>query len=277
MTSPSFSISVLKHLLFCFLLIVPLAPQYAAAHELLPEALLEYTREHPDATAEDINAFLEQNPDLSSQVIIEDPGDLIEAARTQSASFRENAWRFIVLGIEHILIGADHVLFVLAFLLTFASLKQTLKLITSFTIAHSITLILAGTGAFVLSSTVVEPLIAFSIAYVAISSVFLQKYKFFRERGNKILSIFFFGLFHGLGFAGLLTDLSVPPNRFISSLLFFNVGIEIGQLMVIAVALPLLFLLRKIRWHDTALKSIAVLIALIALFWTAERIIGAIA
>jgi hypothetical protein len=261
--------------LLCGTLFIQAMP-VANAHELLPKALLEFTEQNPEATPEEIDAFIRSNPELASK------GDearlrLVSAAQNQETTFADLALDFIRLGIDHILAGLDHILFVLALLLTFVSLRKTLKLITAFTVAHSITLILAGLGIVVLRPEIVEPLIALSIAYVALTSVFLKNHPFFGKGSNKTLSVFLFGLFHGLGFAGLLTELGIPKDRFISCLLFFNVGIEIGQLLILVIAVPILLLLRRSRVHDIVIKVIAVLISLLAIFWTVERIWGAFA
>lgn len=248
---------------------------HASAHVLLPPELVLFIQEHPDATQAEIEAFMEVNPQLGDDA--PDSMQVLAQIRAENTPFWENAGNFVLLGIEHILIGLDHVLFVLAILLTFVSLRRLLKLVTAFTVAHSVTFILAGTGIVVLSPNIVEPLIAFSIAYVALTSVFLRHKPFFRSHASNVLGVFVFGLFHGLGFAGLLTEIAVPSNKFLSSLLLFNVGIEIGQLIVIAVALPFLILLRRTAWHDTAIRGIAVVIAVLALFWTVERIMGAFA
>ena len=137
------------------------------------------------------------------------------------------------MGIEHILVGLDHILFVLTLLLVFVSIGEISKLATVFTVAHSLTLILAGTGLLVLSLAFVEPIIALSIACMAIATVFFSSCPIMKRYGVKTSLVFFFGLFHGLGFVGLLLELSIPADTFLSSLLVFNVEIEIGQLIII--------------------------------------------
>jgi hypothetical protein len=227
----------------------------AYAHELLPKALIEYMEQHPDA---------------------DQRARIIDAARNpQQATLLDVAWDFFRLGFQHILEGIDHVLFVLSLLLVFRSLKETLKLITFFTVAHSITLLLAGAEILTLPSTIVEPLIAFSIAYVALTSVFLGKrYPFFARRGGKGLSVFLFGLFHGLGFAGLLQDLAIPREHFLNALISFNVGVEAGQMLILAIALPFIVIFRTSRWYPTVIRVLAVLISIVAIYWVFERIAG---
>jgi hypothetical protein len=161
---------------------------------------------------------------------------------------------------------------VLTLVLVFVSIYEILKLTTTFTIAHSITLVLAGSGILTLPSRVVEPLIALSIAVVAITSVFFKGKKFIGENRGKIAMVFFFGLFHGLGFAGLLKEIKIPADRFISSLFAFNVGIELGQLVILAVVLPPIYYFRNRPWYPKAIKLIAAIISAIALVWLIQRV-----
>jgi hypothetical protein len=156
----------------------------------------------------------------------------------------------------------------------FAGLANVLRYTLTFTLAHSLTLVLAGSGILTLSSRVVEPVIALSIAVMAIATVFFSQNKYIKNTKSKLSIIFFFGLFHGLGFAGLLQEINVPDDKFISSLLAFNVGIEAGQLVVIALALPIIYLLRNKRWYPLFIKIIAITISVIAIFWMIQRIFG---
>jgi len=133
---------------------------------------------------------------------------------------------------------------------------------------------LAGAGILTLSTHITEPLIAISISFVAITSVFLKKYKFFGNFKAKLGTVFFFGLFHGLGFAGLLEEIHIPQEHFVSSLFSFNVGIEIGQLIIVALALPLIILAREKKWYSIAIKILAIIIALLGILWAFERITG---
>ncbi len=241
------------------------------AHELLPKEILEYIKEHPSASPQEIEAYLATKPELyRNDLYYKDK--IIETIRNPRQGFFHNGYDFLKLGIEHILSGPDHILFVLSLLLVFTGFKDILKVTSVFTVAHSITLILAGAKVLTLSSHIVEPLIAVSIAYVAITTVFLKNVKFFQSLNGKRAGIFFFGLFHGLGFAGLLRDLGIPDDRFISSLLFFNVGIEIGQIVIVALALPLIFGFYKKTWYPKIIKIFAVLISLLAFGWVVQRI-----
>lgn len=245
----------------------------AYAHDLIPRALQDFVATHPGATAQEIKAFADsQGPELAAKFASGE--QIIAIIRNQETSLLDNAFDFLKLGVEHILSGADHILFVLSLLLVFVGLKDILRLTGIFTIAHSITLALSGLGLLVVSPRITEPLIAFSIAYVAITSVFFAKSKLVSGASNKAASVFFFGLFHGLGFAGLLREIQIPQDKFVSSLFSFNVGIEIGQLLIIVLALPFILWARSKSWYPRFLQVVAVLIALVALYWVVERVIA---
>ncbi len=247
-----------------------LAPAPASAHELLPEKVIEYIKRNPNASPEQIKLYIEGNaPEYSDKV--KSQQDVITLVN-QKTSFFDNSFDFLKLGIKHILSGPDHILFVLSLLLVFAGLKNVFKYTGAFTVAHSITLILAGSGLLTLSSRIVEPIIALSIAVVALGSVFLKDNKYIGDIKSKLGIIFFFGLFHGLGFAGLLKEIEVPEDKFLSSLLSFNLGIEIGQLVIIGLALPFIYLLRNKTWYPLLIKIIAGAIATIAIIWMFQRI-----
>ncbi len=251
--------NILLACVFSFSLLAPVA----SAHELLPKALQEYIVEHPDATTDEIQDFIRaQAPEFAEKY--GDKDKVIEIIRNQDTRLFDNMYDFMKLGVGHILAGADHILFVISLLLVFVSVREILKLTITFTIAHSITLILAGTSVFVLSSKIVEPIIALSIAFVAVTSVFLKDNRYFGSLKSKLVMVFAFGLFHGLGFAGLLEEIHVPKEKFVSSLLAFNIGIELGQILIVLVALPLILYA----------KIIAVIIALLGIFWAVQRIVG---
>ncbi len=241
------------------------------AHDLLPKQLIQFMKENPQATDQQIQDFLSINPAIYQN----NPhfkSNMLYTIRHPDHSFWHNGYDFIKLGLGHILSGPDHILFVLSILLVFVSLKDVLKLASVFTISHSITLILAGSNLVRVSSRVVEPMIALSIAYMAITSVFLRHRPFFRSAHSKASTVFFFGLFHGLGFAGLLKDLGIPENRFISSLLSFNIGIELGQILIIFCALPIIYAFRNKLWYPRAIQFAAVLIAILGFGWAFQRI-----
>ncbi len=178
--------------------------------------------------------------------------------------------RFIWLGFTHILPeGTDHILFVLGLFFFSVMLRPLLLQVTAFTVAHSITLGLSLLGVFSLPSRVVEPLIAFSIMVVAVENIFFRK-----MRPSRFLIVFGFGLIHGLGFAGVLKGLGLPEGQFFQVLISFNVGVELGQLTVIAAAFALTAWMRKKPWyHQRVVIPVSALIAAVGLFWFIQRIL----
>ncbi len=264
-------------ILFLFLGAIFMPVYSTHAHELLPKEVVEYIQENPNATPEEMRAFAKTQDSVTAKKFSDSSTEEILAImRNPESGFFDNFSDFAKLGIHHILAGADHILFVLTLLLVFASVWEIVKLASAFTVAHSVTLILAGSGVVVFSPTVVEPLIALSIAVMAISSVYFGNRYFFKNEWGKIVLVFIFGLFHGLGFAGLLEEIAIPERAFASSLLAFNVGIEIGQLVIIGLALPVILFFRNKVWYRTAIKVFAILITLISILWFVERSMDAL-
>lgn len=176
---------------------------------------------------------------------------------------------FIGLGVEHILSGIDHVLFLLVLLLGAKSLRQVVKLATAFTVAHSVTLALGALGWVNVPGAIVEPLIALSIFYVALENVFGG------ETRHRLGVVFAFGLLHGLGFASTLTFTGDLGGHLLASLAGFNVGIELGQALIVAAVFPLLLLARRFRWSPPAHVAVTSMAAAVGMFWFAERLLAA--
>ena len=179
---------------------------------------------------------------------------------------------YIVLGFEHILPkGLDHILFVVGLFLLSARLRPLLWQVTSFTVAHTVTLALGITGVITISPSIVEPLIAASIIWVCIENVFSERMAVWRP-----LVIFGFGLLHGLGFAGVLGEIGLPKSQFVTALLSFNVGVELGQLTVIAVCFLVVGLwFRDKPWYRRVITiPCSLLIAAIGGYWFVERVAG---
>ncbi len=178
---------------------------------------------------------------------------------------------FVGLGFWHIIpTGPDHILFVLGLFLLSPTLKPLLWQVTAFTLAHSVTLTLAMNDLVQLPSRIVEPLIAASIAFIAIENVFTTRLHPWRP-----VVVFAFGLLHGLGFAGVMSDLRVPREHFVPALVGFNLGVEVGQLTVIAFAFVCVGWFRSqpaYRARVTIPASLA--IAAIGAFWTVQRMAG---
>jgi len=181
-----------------------------------------------------------------------------------------NFLNYIKIGFEHIIPkGLDHILFVLGLFFFSLKMRPLITQVTAFTLAHTVTLALATLGIVSVPASIVEPLIALSIVFVAVENI----------RGGelntrRILVVLAFGLLHGLGFASVLGDVGLEPSSFIASLIGFNIGVEIGQLAVIAVAFVLLGLpFGKRDWYRKGIAIPAsVLIALVGAYWTIERI-----
>jgi hypothetical protein len=175
------------------------------------------------------------------------------------------AWRYLALGFTHIIpLGFDHVLFVLGIYLLRGRTRAVLWQVSAFTVAHSITLALGMYGLVRVPPAIVEPLISLSIAYVAIENIFLTELK-----SRRIALVFAFGLLHGLGFAGALRELGLPRTEFVTALVAFNVGVEAGQLAVIALAFGLVGWHCATRpWYRTRVVIPASLVmACTALYW----------
>lgn len=191
---------------------------------------------------------------------------------------------WIAAGVDHIWEGRDHVSFVLALLLVvmlvrggagwqtrppLATLRRTATIITAFTVAHSLSLIAASLGWLSLPSRLVESLIAVSILYTAIENLVRPDVRW------RFVLTFGFGLVHGLGFASVL-QVMLPPDHVIGPLLGFNVGVEIGQLVIVAIALPMAWLaareLGAERYRRVAMPAVSIAIALFAIKWLIERV-----
>ena len=224
--------------------------------------------------------------------------NLSAGAITQSAVFApeqaeitfdlaaSSLWRqllqYIVEGIWHIWLGFDHILFLISLLLPAVLIRErehwiaaprlgaavghVIGVVTAFTVAHSLTLSLAVLGVISLPSRLVESLIAFSVVLAALNNVWPLVTR------RAWLIAFFFGLIHGFGFASALNDLGLPKQALVLSLFGFNVGVEIGQLAIVSVVVPLAFLLRRTGFYRRGvLVAGSLLIALVALGWLIER------
>jgi hypothetical protein len=185
-------------------------------------------------------------------------------------SKKDAAFIYLIFGFKHILpLGFDHILFVLSLFLLSPKLKPIIWQSTAFTIAHSVTLILAAYNIISPPSKIIEPLIALSILYVAVENIISPRLK-----PSRIGIVFLFGLVHGLGFAGALSEMGLPKNAYLTSLITFNVGVELGQITVILSAYFLLakWFSDKPYYRSRIVVPLSLLIALTAAFWTVQRI-----
>jgi len=204
----------------------------------------------------------------------------------------ERTWRFFKHGVEHIFLGYDHICFLIALIIV-SRFREVVKIVTSFTIAHSITLILAALDIVYLPSRLIEASIALTIVYVAVENVWLVKVRN-AECGmqSKVqnsaaiphsalrtprflpprwLLTFFFGLIHGFGFANVLRGLDLPTEGLIICLLSFNLGVEFGQLAIAICLLPLAWFLRVWKYGRQATICISLLLTIFGLAWFLDR------
>ena len=191
-------------------------------------------------------------------------GELENLSRTDAALL------YLKLGYQHIIpLGLDHILFVLSLFLLSPKLKPVLWQATAFTVAHSITLGLAMYHIITPVAAIIEPVIALSIMYVALENIFSPRLK-----SSRIGIVFLFGLVHGMGFASALGELGLPQNAYLSSLVMFNVGVELGQLTVIIAAFLLFgkWFGQKPYYRKVFVIPLSVLITIIAAYWTVQRL-----
>jgi len=174
--------------------------------------------------------------------------------------------QFFILGIEHILTGYDHLAFLLVLIVVGLSFKEVAKIITAFTVAHSITLLLAALQIVSLNARLVEIVIAFSICYVALENLFRK------EVNYRWLLTFGFGLIHGFGFASVLRELVAGKSNLLVSVLSFNLGVEAGQLMIFFLLLPVLHLLKKKVAFRKVTVGASAAVLIVGLFWLVERV-----
>jgi hypothetical protein len=176
---------------------------------------------------------------------------------------------YLQLGFHHIIPeGFDHILFVIGLCLLSNKIKVILWQATAFTVAHSITLALSMKNLIVAPSALVEPIIALSILFVAIENLLLTELKPWR-----VILVFMFGLIHGMGFASSLNEIGLPRNKFLTSILSFNVGVELGQISIILAVFILLVLPfgKRVDYRKWFVFPISIVIAIVAAYWTVQR------
>ena len=206
------------------------------------------------------------------------PSSNAQFTETESIDLERPAFEtfalYIKIGIQHILPGGlDHILFVLALFFSTRRLKPLLIQISAFTVAHTMTLAMVASGVFAPPASLVEPLIAATIAFVAIENLIFKDMTRWRP-----FVVFAFGVIHGMGFAGFFGSLGLPDGQFWSALIGFNVGVEVGQIAVVLLAAILLWPLRKL-WTEARFRQFIVwpacgAIGFIGAFWTVERLLA---
>jgi hydrogenase/urease accessory protein HupE len=222
------------------------------------------------------------------QVVLIGEGDnapqaLLDSANTAVAlsapapSLISTLERYLVTGIEHIFMGYDHIAFLVAVVLWARRLVPIIKIVTAFTIAHSITLSLAALNFIVIPGTLVEPAIAASIVYVAMENFFT------RNIDSRWRVTFAFGLIHGFGFAGALREIGLPTNAIAVALAAFNIGVEIGQVAIVSIVVPVLIALDRLMAVDrtkparaaTVVYALSALITVLGSYWFLTRVLDA--
>jgi hypothetical protein len=215
----------------------------------------------------------EENRKLNEQKARNSESSPDSKGTTDQAEKLENAlFTYIKQGIVHILGGLDHVLFVLSLVIIILTWKKLALILTSFTVAHSITLALGVFNLIKVSPYIVEPLVALSILFVAVENIFKK------DPRSRAMVTFGFGLIHGLGFSAVLQNLGLDTGDMIPALFGFNIGVEIGQLLIVAPIFPVIIWINKNR-HESYKKLkiiICSLIAIAAAWWMVERIMYAV-
>ena len=266
--------------------------------------LLEYLIEAPlpERVPISLTTFFEQDDTHRNLVVIEhnwrtgtfdnesnvslilSPSEPTQTLDLTSSSLWRGFLALVRLGVWHIWIGLDHILFLVALILPSVlrrengrwrpaerfggALIKILTIVTCFTVAHTVTLSLAALGLVELPSRLVESVIAASIAVAALHNLWPV------ARVNEAAIAFVFGLFHGFGFASVLGDLGLGTEHLVLSLLGFNLGVEIGQVAIISAIFPILFLVRRLRVYDLVLRTGSAALIAIGLLWVAERTMG---
>ena len=188
----------------------------------------------------------------------------------QDAPVSEVAAYYFQLGFKHIIPeGLDHVLFIMGLCLIHTKIKPIIYQATAFTVAHTIALALSMKNIIVAPPQVIEPIIALSIVFIALENLIVSKVKPWR-----LILVFLFGLVHGMGFASSLNEIGLPPDQFATSILLFNLGVEVCQVLVIAFVYGLLILpFNNRQWYrGRIVYPISIMIALVSSYWTVMRI-----
>jgi hydrogenase/urease accessory protein HupE len=305
--------------------------QKTFSHSLLPDEIVEYIENNPNASDEEIEQFFEdtygysieefweKNPDPADELFnesrefidqnledMENP-KILESDKTkeilsrdilqqnnkfnnldksskevflqkslklknQNMSSSEKIKIYLVIGIQHVLEGLDHILFILSIALLSSRIKNLLILTTIFTVSHSITIFLAGFEIVKISAKIIEPIIALSIVYTFFTFLFYKYIKVFQNYNYHIITIFIFGLFHGLGFSSAFSSLNIDYNNYILALFSLNLGVEIGQILILIFAYPLFWMIKNQKNGHIVLQLFAILCIIRASIWFFERI-----
>ena len=204
----------------------------------------------------------------NQEEFIFEPG-LNDLAYTPASPSERNVWeqwaRFFLLGLDHIAGGYDHLLFLLVLIIGSTGIAKVVAIVTAFTLAHTVTLTLAWLDLVALPDKLVEVAIALSVAYIAAENLSG------RRATQRWIVAFAFGLLHGFGFAGALREITLPGDAMLITLAAFNLGVEFGQLFVVAAVFPLQRMASRKPWFGKAAQTLSAGVLLIALFWVVQR------
>lgn len=199
------------------------------------------------------------------------PSGMININHHGSVSKMQRLTQFMAIGFDHVIpLGFDHILFIIGLALSSLLWRKLLLLVTTFTLAHTLTLALAMLNMVEISPRIIEPLIAFSIAYVAVENLFFNQ-----SIKRKSIIVFLFGLIHGLGFASMLKSFEMNADNFLTTLVGFNVGVESAQVVIVLSIVAVLLVLRtlKLNYRKLAVVPISLIIATIGIYWSIVRIV----
>jgi hypothetical protein len=242
---------------------------YTAVHRI-EHLTIRYDLLFDDADPQHVNFAVIVNGDDLDQTVFDASRRTYryDALAGDGGSLPGTLLQYVWLGMTHIWTGYDHLLFLVSLLIVCAGWRSALKIVTAFTAAHSVTLFLTATETIRVNTRWVETGIALTIAYVAADNWFAR-----RSGGRPLrwLLTFGFGLVHGMGFAGALREIGLPAGMTVSSLLCFNVGVELGQLAVLAMVLPLLLRWERRPWYPRFAAAVSLAVFVLAVSWALER------
>jgi hydrogenase/urease accessory protein HupE len=238
--------------------------QYAIDH-----LTIHYTLLFDDVDPQHVNFVTIMRGDDLDQAVMDAGNRTYQYEALGGGGMAGTLLQYVWLGMTHIWTGYDHMLFLLSLLVTAARWRDALRIVTAFTAAHSVTLLLTATGTIHVNARWVETGIALTISYVAAENWFVRKQP--NRLRYRWLLTFAFGLVHGMGFAGALQETGLPSRYFISSLLSFNAGVEIGQLAVVAALLPFLLRSRSRRWYSPFALGVSAAVFALGIVWAVMR------
>jgi hypothetical protein len=200
------------------------------------------------------------------------PSGVIDINHPEPVTTIQRMLQFVNIGFDHVIpLGWDHILFIIGMALSALMWQRLLLLVSAFTLAHTLTLGLAMLSIVEISARIIEPLIAFSIAYVAIENLLPNQ-----SIKRKSIVVFLFGLVHGMGFASMLKSFEMSSDNFLSTLISFNIGVELAQIVIVSSVALVLFFIKSLNldYKKIAIIPTSIVIALIGIWWGMARMFG---